>query len=50
MTLAGLLLEMLGEIPSKGRVISAGGFDFTIEAVEKRRIREIRAVKKGGAA
>jgi len=45
-TLAGLLLELLGEIPSKGRLISLGGFDFTIETVEKRRIREIRAEKK----
>lgn len=49
-TLAGLLLEMLGEIPAKGRMITAGGFDFTIESVEKRRIREIRAVRKGGEA
>jgi gliding motility-associated protein GldE len=49
-TLAGLLLEMVGEIPSKGRVISAGGFDFTIEAVEKRRIREIIAVKRESPA
>lgn len=49
-TLAGLLLEMLGEIPAKGRIITAGGFDFTIESVEKRRIREIQAVRKGGVA
>lgn len=46
-TLAGLLLELLGEIPSKGRVISAGGFTFTIETIEKRRIREITVEKKG---
>lgn len=45
-TLAGLLLELLGEIPSKGRVISIGGFDFTIESVGNRRIREIKVVKK----
>jgi putative hemolysin len=44
-TLAGLLLELLGEIPLKGRVITAGGFKFTIEKVEKRRITEI-AVEK----
>jgi len=49
-TLAGLLLELLGEIPLKGRVISLGDFDFIIETVEKRRIREIRAVKKGVAS
>jgi CBS domain containing-hemolysin-like protein len=46
-TLAGLLLEMLEEIPSKGRVISAGEFTFTIESVENRRIREITVEKKG---
>ncbi|MDX9772571.1 MAG: gliding motility-associated protein GldE [Bacteroidales bacterium] len=46
-TLAGLLLELLEEIPSKGRVISAGGFTFTIEKVEKRRIREIIVEKEG---
>jgi CBS domain containing-hemolysin-like protein len=45
-TLAGLLLELLEEIPLKGREISAAGFKFTIETVEKRRIREIRAEKK----
>lgn len=48
-TLAGLLLELLGEIPVKGRTISAGGFKFTIETVEKRRIREI-SVEKTKAA
>ncbi len=46
-TLAGLLLELLEEIPLKGRVISTGGFRFTIESVENRRIREITVEKKG---
>jgi CBS domain containing-hemolysin-like protein len=45
-TLAGLLLELIGEIPTKGRVIAAGGFRFTIESIENRRIREIIAEKK----
>ncbi len=49
-TLAGLLLELIGEIPQKGRVIPLGDFSFTIESVEKRRIREIRVVKKEGSA
>ena len=48
-TLAGLLLELLGEIPLKGRVIMAGSFKFTIEKVEKRRIMEI-AVEKNREA
>ena len=47
LALAGLLLELLGEIPVKGREITAGGFRFTIESIEKRRIREISAEKKG---
>jgi len=46
-TLAGLLLELLEEIPSKGREISMGGFKFTIDSVENRRIREITVEKKG---
>jgi gliding motility-associated protein GldE len=46
-TLAGLLLELLREIPLKGRVITAEGFRFTIEKVEKRRIREIGVEKTG---
>ena len=46
-TLAGVLLELLEEIPVKGRVISAGGFTFTIETIENRRIREIIVEKKG---
>ncbi len=41
-TLAGLLLELTGEIPQKGRVISHGRFVFRIEAADKRRIKEIR--------
>ncbi len=46
-TLAGLLLELLEEIPANGRMISTGGFKFTIESVEDRRIREITVEKKG---
>ncbi len=46
-TLAGLLLELLREIPLRGRVITAEGFRFTIEKVEKRRIREIEVEKTG---
>ncbi len=44
-TLAGLLLELLREIPLHGRVITSEGFRFTIEKVEKRRIREIGVEK-----
>ena len=43
-TLAGLILELTGEIPQSGHVIKVGGFIFKIESVDKRRIREIRVV------
>ncbi len=41
-TLAGLLLELTGEIPQKDRVISYKNFRFRIEAADKRRIKEIK--------
>lgn len=45
-TLAGLLLEMTGEIPRKGQSVEYGSFRFTIEASDKRRIKEIRVTLK----
>ena len=41
-TLAGLLLEITGEIPQKGNVIELNRFKFSIESADKRRIKEIR--------
>ena len=41
-TLAGLLLELTGEIPQKGQVITYRNFNFRIESADKRRIKEIR--------
>jgi putative hemolysin len=41
-TLAGLILEMKWEFPEKGEKTSCKNFEFTIEAVDKRRIRQIR--------
>jgi CBS domain containing-hemolysin-like protein len=41
-TLAGLILELTGEIPQKGQIIKHGKFTFIIEAADKRRIKEIR--------
>ncbi|HOU01927.1 MAG TPA: gliding motility-associated protein GldE [Bacteroidales bacterium] len=41
-TLAGLILELTGEIPKKNQVIKYGDFKFTIESADRRRIREIR--------
>jgi putative hemolysin len=41
-TLAGLMLELTGEIPQKDQVIKYGDFIFRIESADKRRIKEIR--------
>jgi CBS domain containing-hemolysin-like protein len=41
-TLAGLILELTGEIPEKGQVIIYRNFIFRIESADKRRIKEIR--------
>lgn len=41
-TLAGLILELTGEIPQKDQVIKYGNFVFRIESADKRRIKEIR--------
>lgn len=41
-TLAGLILELTGEIPKKGQVVNHERFTFTIESADRRRIKEIR--------
>ena len=49
-TLAGLILELTGEIPQKDQIIKHGGFIFRIESADRRRIKEIRVeiVKNNG--
>jgi putative hemolysin len=41
-TLAGLVLEIKGEIPAKHEVIEYGGYKFTIMAADNRRIKKIK--------
>jgi len=41
-TLAGLILEMKGEIPKKREKFEYHGYQFVIEAVDNRRIKKIR--------
>ena len=41
-TLAGLILEIKGEIPHKKEIFNYKGFEFIIEAVDNRRIKKIR--------
>jgi gliding motility-associated protein GldE len=46
-TLAGLILELTGEIPQKDQIINYGDFIFRIESADRRRIKEIRVeIKK----
>lgn len=41
-TLAGLILELTGEIPQKDQIIKYGEFIFRIESADRRKIKEIR--------
>lgn len=45
-TLAGLILELKGEIPFKGDRIEYKNFIFIIETVDKRRIRQVKVILK----
>ncbi|MCB2194709.1 MAG: gliding motility-associated protein GldE [Bacteroidetes bacterium] len=41
-TVAGIILELTGEIPSRNKKIEYKNLTFTIESVDKRRIKQIR--------
>ncbi len=41
-SLAGLILEVSGEIPEEGAVITVGDFAFTIEELQKNRIERVK--------
>jgi gliding motility-associated protein GldE len=41
-TLAGLILELTGEIPQKGQSVDYQHFKFSVESADRRRIKEIR--------
>ncbi len=45
-TIAGLLLEFKGSFPRKGEVIKIENYEFTIEAVDKKRIQRIKLIVK----
>lgn len=47
-SLAGLLLELAGEIPVPEQVIKTGDFDFTVLEVQKNRIRKVKVTIKTG--
>ena len=41
-TLAGLILEITGKFPKKGETIRHKGYKFLIEAVDKKRIKQVK--------
>jgi CBS domain containing-hemolysin-like protein len=41
-SLAGLILELTNDLPNVGKRITYKQFTFTIEAVDKRRIKRVR--------
>lgn len=44
-TLAGFLLEIHGKFPKKGEVIMYSDFSFTIEAMDRKRIKQIKVTR-----
>lgn len=40
-TLAGMLIELTGEMPRRGMVIEAGPFTFTVRSADSRRIKKV---------
>jgi gliding motility-associated protein GldE len=41
-TLAGFILEQSGKMPAQGEVLHFGRYEFTIEASDKRRIKQVK--------
>ncbi|MCD8431895.1 gliding motility-associated protein GldE [Tenacibaculum finnmarkense genomovar ulcerans] len=44
-TLAGFILEISGKFPKKGEKINFSNYTFTIEALDKKRIKQIKATR-----
>ena len=45
-SLAGLVLELAGEIPQPGKILNSGDFEFTVLEVEKNRIQKVKLTIK----
>ena len=41
-SLAGLVLELAGEIPQENQVIPIGDFEFTVMEIDKNRIKKVK--------
>ena len=48
-TLAGLLLEIVGQIPAKDQIIMHKGIEFKVNSVDNRRIKRIKVTLKKNA-
>ena len=46
-TLGGYLMDAFGRIPSEGEKLERDGVEFTVEAVDERRVSSVRVVKLG---
>lgn len=45
-SIAGLVLEIAGDIPQKDEIIHSGDFDFTVIQTEKNRLQKIKITIK----
>jgi len=43
-SIAGLVLELAGEIPKENQVITVGDFEFTVLEIDKNRIKKVKVV------
>lgn len=48
-TIAGFILELVGQFPSKDDVVPFGSYEFTVESVDKKRIKRLKATINEGA-
>ena len=44
-TLAGFILEISGKFPKKGEKINFHNFSFTVEALDKKRIKQVKVTR-----
>lgn len=49
-SIAGLVLELAGEIPKENQVINIGDFEFTITEIDKNRIKKVKITINSPAA
>jgi CBS domain containing-hemolysin-like protein len=45
-SVAGLVLELAGEIPQPAKVLQTGDFEFTVLEVERNRIQKVKVTIK----